>query len=147
MVKKMKKENINTLNEINKGACMGVDAINSCIEQIENKTMKEIVSSLLEDYHKTQEKIEKIYPEYTEGEAQETSIMNKVMTWYGIKMKIMKDESDAKICEMLIQGINMGIIEGRKILNNKKIDKKIEKIVDKYVSFQELALDELKKFL
>lgn len=143
----MKKENINTLNEINKGACMGVDAVNCCIEQIEDKKMKNIVKGLLDDYHDTLSQIEKIYPEYAEGDAQETSVMNKVMTWYGIKMNTMKDDSDEKIAEMLIQGINMGIIEGRKILNNKNIDKEIENIVDDYVSFQEDALTELKNFL
>jgi len=143
----MKKENINTLNEINKGACMGVDAVNCCIEQIEDKKMKSIVERLLDDYHDIQKQIEKLYPDYAEGDAQETSVMNKVMTWYGIKMNIMKDDSDEKIAEMLIQGINMGIIEGRKILNNKNIDKEVEKIVDKYVSLQEEVLTELKQYL
>ena len=45
--------------------------------------------------------------------------MNKVMTWYGIEMKTMFDKSNSKIAELLLQGTNMGIIEGRKLLNNK----------------------------
>jgi len=126
---------------------MGVDAVNCGIEQIEDKKMKSIVERLLDDYHDIQKQIEKLYPDYAEGDAQETSVMNKVMTWYGIKMNIMKDDSEEKIAEMLIQGINMGIIEGRKILNNKNIDKEVEKIVDKYVSLQEEVLTELKQYL
>jgi hypothetical protein len=47
--------------------------------------------------------------------------MNKVMTWYGIEMKTMFDKSNSKIAELLLQGTNMGIIEGRKLLNNKGV--------------------------
>ena len=39
--------------------------------------------------------------------------------WYGIEMKTLMDDSTSKITELLLQGTNMGIIEGRKLLNNK----------------------------
>ena len=41
----------------------------------------------------------------------------------------------------------MGIIEGRKILNNKNIDKKIHKIIEEYVDIQEKYVEKLKKYL
>ena len=41
----------------------------------------------------------------------------------------------------------MGIIEGRKILNKKKINEEVENIVMKYVSMQEASVEVLKKYL
>ena len=52
------------------------------------------------------------------------------MTWYGIEMKTMMDDSSSKISELIIQGVNMGIIEGRKLLNNKDINKEIKNLID-----------------
>ena len=73
--------------------------------------------------------------------------MTKAMTWSQINMKTMNDTSTSKIAELLLQGTNMGIIEGRKILNNKNIDKKIHKIIEEYVELQEKYIEKLKKYL
>ena len=73
--------------------------------------------------------------------------MNKVMTWYGIEMKTLLDKSNSKIAELLMQGTNMGIIEGRRLLNDKNTDEEINKLVEKYVEVQETAVEKLKPFL
>ena len=73
--------------------------------------------------------------------------MNKAMTWYGIEMKTFMDHSDSKIAELLLQGTNMGIIEGRRLMNHKHTDKEVEKLVSDYVQNQETAVEDLKKFL
>ena len=36
--------------------------------------------------------------------------MTKAMTWYGIQMKTMMDDTTSKLSELLMQGTNMGII-------------------------------------
>ena len=41
----------------------------------------------------------------------------------------------------------MGILEGRRILNDKKMDKEVEEIVDTYVRVQEKNIEDLKKYL
>ena len=41
----------------------------------------------------------------------------------------------------------MGIIEGRRILNNKNIGKEVEKLVDEFVRMQEDSLEILKEYL
>ena len=42
----------------------------------------------------------------------------------------------------MLQGTNMGIIEGRKILNNKKVDTKISKLLNAFVKIQEKNVEE-----
>ena len=62
-------------------------------------------------------------------------------------MKTITDKSDSKIAELLLQGTNMGIIEGRRILNNKKLDEEVSNILKDYVTMQEKCVEKLKDYL
>ncbi|MDD4706568.1 MAG: hypothetical protein PHS24_05120, partial [Bacilli bacterium] len=73
--------------------------------------------------------------------------LTKVMTSYMSNMKTINDNSDSKIVEILLQGTNMGIIEGRRILNNKKLDKKVINLLNDFINQQEIIVEELKKYL
>ena len=140
-------ENINALDEICKGSCMGMDAIHFILEKVDNKDLKEYLQKDYEKYEKIKEEIEEIYQEYNDGKTHETNVMNKAMTWYGIEMKTLTDDTTSKLAELLLQGINMGIIEGRRILNKKEIDNRVNEIVSEYVSMQEMSMEVLKKYL
>ena len=140
-------ENINALDEIHKGTCMGMDAIHFVLDKVEDDSLKKELDKEYNDYKDISEKIEEIYPKYNEGNPHETNIVNKAMTWYGIEMKTLTDNSTSKIAELLLQGVNMGIIEGKKILNKKEIDKEVDDIIDEYVTMQEKSVEKLKKYL
>ena len=141
------KNEINVLDELNKGACMGKDAIHFILDKVEDEALKKELNTQYETYNSITDQISELYPEYSKKEPHETSAMNKMMTWYGIEMRTFMDNSTSKIAELLLQGTNMGIIEGRKLLNHKGTDKEVNKLVEKYVAMQERAVEELKKFL
>ncbi len=143
----MKEENINALDEIHKGACMGMDALHFILEKVEDQKLKDILEKQYDDYRDIKKIIEEVYPKYDDDEPHKTSAMNKMMTWYGIEMKTFMDSSNSKIAELLLQGVNMGIIEGKKIINNKEIDPKVAGIVKKYVAMQERHVEILKEYL
>lgn len=141
-------ENINALDEINKGACMGMDAIDDILDKVEDSKFKSLLEKQYEFYESIKDDITNIYDKYNSDDTpHETSVMNKVMTWSGINMKTMTDHSNSNIAELLLQGTNMGIIEGRRILNKKEINKDVEDIIDKFVKKQEKYVEDLKKFL
>ena len=143
-----KNENeINVLDELNKGACMGRDAIHFILDKVTNKDLKEVLHKQYNKYKEITDKISKLYPEYSEGEPHETNAMNKVMTWYGIEMRTFMDNSDSKLTELLLQGTNMGVIEGRRLLNHKQTDDNVNSLIQAYVDMQEECVEELKKFL
>lgn len=143
-----KQENeVNVLDELNKGACMGKDAIHFILNKVEDDSLKEELNNQYQKYKEISDKINKLYPEYSEDEPHETNAMNKVMTWYGIEMKTLMDNSTSKIAELLLQGTNMGIIEGRKLLNHKDTDPEVNLLVQEYVDMQEQAVEKLKQFL
>lgn len=141
-------ENIKVLDELNKGACMGEDAINFVLDKAEDTNFKDLLRKQYKKYEEISLKINDIYNQYKEDDSpQETSKMNKVMTWYGIEWKNISDNSTSKLAELLLQGTNMGIIEGVKILNHKVMDSEVKKIAKKFVEMQENSVEELKGYL
>lgn len=145
----MKEEQIevNVLDELNKGTCMGRDAIHFILDKVSDDALKEELTKQYDKYKEISDKICELYPEYSSGDPHETNAMNKFMTWSGVEMKTMMDDSSSKIAELLLQGTNMGIIEGRKLLNHKDTDPEVHKLIQEYVKFQEEAVEKLKKFL
>ncbi|MCI8794054.1 MAG: hypothetical protein HFI73_01610 [Bacilli bacterium] len=141
------KESINVLDELNKGACMGIDAINFLFDKIESKDLKVILNKQCEEYQNILNRIAEIYPDYSKKEPHETNAINKAMTFWGIEMKTITDKSDSKVVELLLQGTNMGIIEGRKLLNHKCTDQEVEILIEKYITMQEDYYDILKEYL
>ncbi len=140
-------ENINALDETHKGACMGMDAISFVLDKVEDDDLKSVLDKEYNQYKEVSLEIEKIYPQYNDGKPHETGTMTKVMTWYGVEMKTLTDQSNSKVAELLLQGVNMGIIEGRKILNHKEIDETVNGIISKFVKMQESFVETLKQYL
>ena len=140
-------ENKNVLNEMNKGTTMGMEAVTDVLKKVEDPTFRKLLEDIHKEYHTIEEKIQKIYPKYAEGEPHEINAMNKWMTEMGIDMRTMKDHSDSKLAELLIQGTNMGIIEGRRLLNQKEMDEEIKTILEEFVTLQEKNVEVLKKYL
>ena len=143
----MSKIEMDVLDELNKGACMGMDAIKFVLDKIEDKALYDLLDKQYDEYKSISDRISEMYPDYASKEQKETNVMNKVMTWYGIEMKTMMDSTDSKIAELIMQGTNMGIIEGRRLLNHKHTDERVNELVSEYVSNQEEIVENLKKFL
>ena len=63
-------------------------------------------------------------------------------------MKTMSDKSNSNISELLMNGTNMGIIEGRRLINqNKNLAKDVKNILHDFVTMQEDSIEKLKTFL
>ena len=140
-------ENINALNEINKGCHMGMDSINFILDKVRERNFRKELLREYKEYETISKRIENIYSKYENDNPDETNTMNKVMIWTGIEMKTITDESTSKLAELMLEGVNMGVTEGRKILNNKTINKEVHDLISIYVNMQEKNVEELKVFL
>ena len=142
------KDNINALDELNKGASMGKDTISYVLDQVRDKKLEKILTNQLKEYDRLTNKIARIYPKYNnEKEPHEINKMEKMMAKKGIEMRLYMDNSSSKISELFLKGTNMGIIEGRRLLNNKNLDKKVHSLVSEFVNMQEAYVEKLKEFL
>ena len=145
----MENQNLNILDEVNKGATMGMDAISYVSEKVSNNNdFKQVLDTEYNKYQKISERVNDLYSQYSNQEPHETNTMNKMMTWYGIQMKTMTDDTTSKLSELLMQGTNMGIIEGRRLLNqNQDAAPDVKNILNDFVVMQEDSVETLKKYL
>ena len=144
----MENQNLNILDEVNKGATMGMNAISYVSDKVTDSKFKNVLDTEYNKYKDISTRVNDLYANYSSKEPHETNAMTKMMTWYGINMKTMNDQSNSKISELLMQGTNMGIIEGRRLLNNNpSVDKNVRQILDDFVVMQEDSVETLKKYL
>lgn len=144
----MQNQNLNILDEVNKGATMGMDAINFVNEKAKDDDFKKVLSVEYNKYKDISRRVNHIYANYSDKDPHETNAMTKMMTWYGIQMKTMTDDTTSKLSELLMQGTNMGIIEGRRLINgNADAADDVKGILHDFVTMQEDSVETLKKYL
>lgn len=144
----MENQNLNILDEINKGATMGMDAISFVSEKVEDDNFKKVLDVEYDKYEDISRRVNNIYSNYTNKDPHETTPMNKVMTWYGIQMQTMTDNTTSKLSELLMKGTNMGIIEGRRLINqNPYAAEDVKSVLNDFVVMQEDSVETLKKYL
>ena len=125
-------ENLNVLNEVHKGLVMGMESLSVISSKVGDQQFKQILDDQYEQYGYILDRVNNKFQEYGK-QADDTSPAQKVMGWTGIQMGTMTDKSNSKISDMLIRGTTMGIIEGRKLLNqNLQLDQDVEQILLKY---------------
>ena len=144
----MDNKNLNILDEVNKGATMGMDAISIVSKKVSDNEFRKVLDVEFNKYKKISDRVTSMYSHYSEKEPHSTNTMNKMMTWYGIEMRTMTDDTTSKLSELLMQGTNMGIIEGRRLLNqNPCAEPDIKNILNDFVVMQEDSVETLKKYL
>lgn len=142
-----KSTNLRILKELHKGAQMGMNSIYYVSEKITDDNFKNELSYQNEQYTNILNKVNQLYTKYNEVPS-DGNLKDEMMAWMGVQMNTMNDTSTSKISELLIQGTNMGIIEGRKLLNhNPNTDEEIKNVLNEFVSFQENNVEKLKTFL
>ncbi len=135
------------LNEVGKGLQMGMDSITNITEKLEDEDFKEV---LLTQYNEYDDLLNRVNDEITKYQdvPEQLNPMQKAMGWMGVEMNTLMDKSNSKIAEMMLQGTNMGITEGVKLLNhNPDINNDIKNILTDFVAFQEHTVEKLKKYL
>ena len=141
------KNETNVLDELNKGARMGMDAIHFILPKVTDDKLRDELNNQYKEYENIHKQICELYPEYSDKEPHDTGPFNKIMTLYRIETKTLTDDTTTKLAELLMQGTNMGIIEGRRLLNHNHTDDSVNDLVQKYVDIQETAVEKLKEFL
>ena len=143
-------ENTEILEYIYKDANMGAESITTLIKTLQSKDnkIKPVLEKVLKKYEEYIKKSEKQLKKL-KVELKEFSTMAKMSSWMGIKMEMLKDNSDARIADMLIKGLTMGTIDMNKKIDNyeKIVDKDVLKLAKEFKSFQEDSIEKLKVYL
>ncbi len=135
------------LNELNKGIKMGMDSISTVSEKVQDDRFKQDLKYQYDEYNKILNEVNDELTNYDDF-PKELNPMQKAMGWMGVELNTISDKSNSKIAEMMIQGTNMGIIEGVKLLNqNPEADDEVKNVLNEFIKFQENTVEQLKKYL
>lgn len=113
-----------------------------------NNKIKSLLEDELKEYESYKKKSEKLLKK-AKIEIPKTSILTKMSSNMGIMMETMKDNSDASIASMLVQGFTMGIVEMETKINNYKeeVNKNTIKLAKNLLKFQQKEIENLKTFM
>lgn len=143
-------ENLELLMHVYQTAEMGVYTTNNLLTLLMKKDNKiiHVLESELKEYEKYTKESEMLLEKY-DVEAKSSGIMAKLSSDIGMSMETMKDNSDAAIAAMLIEGFTMGTVEMNiKINKYQNVCKKdILSIAQNLLKFQENEIEKLKTFL
>ena len=138
---------IEILKEVNKSSKVGIDGINFILEKAIDNEFKNMLYTQKDEYQNVYERSKNLLLQNGE-KSEDTPPVQKAMSWMGIQMSTLTNTTDSKLAEILIQGNDMGIIKGTKLLNSMNFkEKSIKNILNDFVSLQQENIDELKKYL
>lgn len=143
-------ENSEMLLYIYKNANMGVKSTTKLLKLLNNSDnkIKPIVEEELKEYESFLKKTKTLLKK-NKVEPKGTSLLLDLTSSITMNMEFMKDNSDAKIADMLIRGFTMGNIEIDKKIDKYKnaADKSILKIAKELKKFGETNIELLKPYL
>ena len=140
-------QEIEILKEISKDSKMGMDSINMVEEKVQDEKFQKLLDEQHNEYQNIFDRTQEILKQHGET-IEDVPTMQKMMGWMGIQMNTMTDKSNSQLSELLIQGNDMGIIKGHKLLNGSNFTTpEIENLLSDFVRLQEKNIDDLKKWL
>jgi hypothetical protein len=135
------------LKEINQNAKMGMDSLSTVLKKSQDTKFKDLLNTQHNEYQNIYDRTQELLVK-NNLQMEDTPTMQKAMSWMGIQLNTVNDTSNSKLSELLIQGNDMGIIKGTKLLNNHSfLDSEIKNILSDFVRLQEKNIDDLKKYL
>jgi len=140
-------QEIEILKEISKDSKMGMDSLTLVTEKVQDEKLKKLLDEQHNEYQNIFDRTQELLVQHNE-DIEDVPTMQKMMSWMGIQMNTMNDKSNSQLSELLIQGNDMGIIKGHKLLNGSNFTTpEIENLLSDFVRLQEKNINDLKKFL
>lgn len=143
-------ENNELLEFIYKNSSMGVKSCTTLINILNGKDnkIKKIVEGELKGYENISKKVSKLLKKH-KIEPKEIGIVADISSKINMNMEMMKDNSDARVADMLIKGFTMGNVDISKKIDrfSKDVDKDILDLAKELLKFGEKNIELLKPYL
>lgn len=131
-------QNMEFVNYVYETSSMGASSITTLLDTIKDKDnkIKKVCEDILKGHEAFIKKSKRILKK-NNAEIKPVPMTAKLGSWMGIKTEMIKDNSDARVADMVIRGLTMGIIE---------LDKKIENFDKTITNSNKKLAKELRKF-
>ena len=143
----MEDDTIKLLRECDSGIRMGVSSIDEIMENVSDKTLKQILEDSRQEHCKLEHEVEEYLDQYKEPK-KEPAAMAKAMSWMKTNMKMAMKDSDKTVADLITDGCNMGVKTVHRYLNQyPAAEKKIRSIAEKLAGIEEKLAKDMRVYL
>ena len=129
----IEQDTIKLLRECDAGVKMGVSSIEDVIDDVEDRKFHALLSDCKDEHERLDAKIQELLDKYHD-DGKEPAPIAKGMSWIKTNIKMVMDESDKTIADLMTDGCNMGV-------------KSLNKYLNKYEGADEVTKDITKKLI
>ena len=135
-------DTIKLLRECDAGIKMGVASIDDILDYVYDEAFRKRLADCKDEHDKLKREIQNLLEQYHD-DGKEPNPMAKSMSWIKTNAKLVMDESDETIADLMTDGCNMGVKSLNKYLNQyKAADEKTKDITKRLINLEEeLAVD------
>ena len=135
-------DNIKLLRECDAGVEMGMSSIDDVLPYVKAENLKKILTVCKEEHEKLEREILTLLRNFSD-EGKDPNPMAKGMSWMKTNVKLVMNESDSTIADLMTDGCNMGVKSLNKYLNQYKAANEVTKdIAKRLINLEErLAID------
>ena len=140
-------DTIKLLRECDAGIKMGVSSLDDVLDYVNDEKLEEALKEYREEHNELQSEILTLLEKY-QDDGKEPNPIAKSMSWVKTNAKLVMDESDHTIADLVTDGCNMGVKSLNRYLNQyKAADEKTKNITKKLIRLEEKLTAEVQKFL
>lgn len=140
-------DTIKLLRECDAGIKMGVASIDDVMDYVHDGTLRKCLADCKAEHEKLKEEIQTLLDQYHD-EGKEPNPMAKSMSWMKTNVKLVMDESDETIADLMTDGCNMGVKSLNRYLNQyKAADEKTKDITKRLINLEEKLAVDMRHFL
>ena len=140
-------DTIKLLRECDAGIKMGIEAINEVLNYVTEYKLKETLRDSRDVHDTLQEDALKLLEEYHD-EGKDPNPMAKGMSWMKTNMKLMINESDHTVADLIVDGCNMGVKSLYKYLNEyKTANDKAKRLATDIIKEEEKLAESMREWL
>lgn len=143
----MNQDSVSLLQECNAGAKMGLKSINEVMDRVCSSGLKQTLSKSRAAHEKIQcQTNAMLYKDQQDGK--DPDIMASAMSWMKTNAKMVMDDSDQTIANLITDGCNMGITSLNRYLNQyQDADMQAKAIAKDLISIEEKLAKDLRSYL
>lgn len=105
----IEQDTIKLLRECDAGIKMGVSSIDEVLDYTHSGELKKYLTDCKNKHEKLKEEIQGLLDKYHD-DGKEPNAMAKGMSWMKTNVKLVMDESDNTIADLITDGCDMGVI-------------------------------------
>lgn len=143
----IEQDTIKLLRECDAGIKMGVSSIDDVLDYVKSEKLKTLLTDCKDEHGKLDRELQQLLDKYRD-DGKDPNPMAKGMSWMKTNMKLVMDESDQTIADLMTDGCNMGVKSLNRYLNQYEAADEVSKdICKRLINLEEKLTIQIREFL